>query len=111
MVFGPTLIFLVMAKHPELKYGIVTDIDIDAIEITELPNKINFTPKKKDKNVWWVDWAFPARTMPIGAKVSYYEVDLKKKYPNIIRSIERVDNQLYPLPDVMKRKMKKKDNK
>lgn len=103
--------FSVMAKKPVLKYGIVTDLDRDGIEITELPPKINFTPKKKDKNVWWVDWAFAAQTMPVGAKVSYYEVDLKKKYPHIIRSIERVDNLLYPLPDVMKRKMKKKDNK
>ncbi|MBD3637849.1 MAG: hypothetical protein HUJ25_10880 [Crocinitomicaceae bacterium] len=70
------------------KYGVVTDISRDGIEITETKMKKNFEPKKTK---WWVDWPQPAKTMPLGTKVSYVEVTPKNKYPDFIRSIEKVN--------------------
>ncbi|UKN03257.1 hypothetical protein K6119_06980 [Paracrocinitomix mangrovi] len=53
----------------KFKYGVVTGISRDGIEITEQNTK-NFKIKNKS---WWVEWVDPYNTMPMGTRVSYIE--------------------------------------
>ena len=66
----------------KFKYGIVTDVSRDGIEITE--QQKNFKPKRTQ---WWVEWPEPFKTMPVGTRVSYIETK-PKKHPAFIRDIE-----------------------
>lgn len=71
----------------QIKYGIVSDITRDSIEITEHKRAENWKPKKTQ---WWIEWPMPAQNMPIGTRVSYIEVKVKH-YPDFIRSVEKYD--------------------
>lgn len=66
----------------KFKYGVVTDIDREAVEITE--QRRNFKMKKTS---YWYDCAQPAKNMPVGTRVSYIEVKLKNN--RFIRDVEK----------------------